>query len=146
MRDDPGPVLVRRATSADRLDHLLEAITDRARNVRGGRELVVQLWGRDLDAAELAHALAGDIAAGRLWLALRGDDVIAAALVVDDCVRAIWVQPAHRRHKVASQLLDALLHSDAPPHDAWALPGDRATKSLYESVGWKARLLTMRGE
>ena len=28
---------------------------------------------------------------------------------------------------------------------AWALPGDRATKSLYESVGWKARLLTMRG-
>jgi hypothetical protein len=29
--------------------------------------------------------------------------------------------------------------------DAYALPGDRAMKSLYESIGWKARLLTMRG-
>ena len=32
------------------------------------------------------------------------------------------------------------------PLDAFALPGDRATKSLFESLGWKARLLTMRGE
>lgn len=146
MRDDSDPVLVRRATTADRLGHLLEAVATRAHEVRGGRELVVQLWGRDLDAAAIERALVDDIAAGRLWIAQRGSDIIAGALVADDCVRAIWVQPAYRRHKIASRLLDAVLNSETPPHDAWALPGDRATKSLYESVGWKARLLTMRGE
>jgi hypothetical protein len=43
-------------------------------------------------------------------------------------------------------MLNAMAQSANPPVDGLALPGDRATKSLYESFGWKARLLTMRGE
>ena len=44
------------------------------------------------------------------------------------------------------QLLHELVVGENPPKDGYALPGDRGMKSLYESLGWKARLLTMRGE
>ena len=57
---------------------------------------------------------------------------------------ALYVAPARRREGVGSRLARAVLESDGAPSDAWALPGDRATKSLYESLGMKARLLTMR--
>jgi hypothetical protein len=50
-----------------------------------------------------------------------------------------------RRTKIATTMVRTLLESATPPVDAYALPGDRAMKSLYESIGWKARLLTMRG-
>jgi hypothetical protein len=43
-------------------------------------------------------------------------------------------------------MLNELRAMATPPLDAFALPGDRAMKSLYESIGWKARLITMRGE
>ena len=104
-----------------------------------------QLWGSGVDSDKMRGELAAEVAAGHVWVAQHGDEIIAGALVVDRCIRAIWVQLASRRRKVATTLLNALLTSDDPPRDAWALPGDRATKSLYESVGWKARLLTMRG-
>ena len=51
-----------------------------------------------------------------------------------------------RRERVATTLLHALVAGERPPKDGYALPGDRGMKSLYESLGWKARLLTMRGE
>ena len=58
----------------------------------------------------------------------------------------LFVDPAHRRHGIASAMVrDVMARTDAPI-DAWALPGDRATKSLIESLGWKARRLTMRAE
>ncbi len=60
-------------------------------------------------------------------------------------IEAIYVAHGFRRQKVATILVKTLLASDTPPVDAYALPGDRAMKSLYESLGWKARLLTMRG-
>jgi len=145
MTKDGVVASIRRATTIDSLDHLTDAAYSRTLGARGGQALLAQLWGSDLDRDAVRAAVAVEVAAGRVWVAQRGDEIIAGALVGAGCVRAIWVQPAYRRYKVASTLLSALATSDTPPQDAWALPGDRATKSLYESVGWKARLLTMRG-
>jgi GNAT superfamily N-acetyltransferase len=146
MTDNGAAVSIRRATTHDSLDHLSQAAFSRAQVARGGRALLEQLWGSDVDSDRVRNALAADVDAGLVWVAEDAGEIIAGVLVRDRCVRVIWVQAAHRRQRIATALLDALLKSDDPPHDAWALPGDRATKSLYESVGWKARLLTMRGE
>jgi hypothetical protein len=144
---DQGVVLsVRRAESRDSLDHLIEGAHARALGARGGVALLEQLWGSEIRLDEVRGALEGSVREGHVWVALEGEQIVAGALVRQNCVQVIWVQPGHRRHRVASSMLQTLLNSDVAPVDAWALPGDRATKSLYESVGWKARLLTMRGE
>lgn len=141
-----GPeLLVRQATSGDRLDHVIEAAHARVIRARGGPDLLEQLWGSEIGLDQVRDALERCAAAGDVWVALEGDQIIAGALVRGRCVQAIWVQPDSRRRRVASSILQHVLNSEFAPVDAWALPGDRATKSLYESVGWKARLLTMRG-
>ncbi len=146
MTADEVTVEFRRAGPEDPLGPLATALADRARTTRGGRAVMEELWGSALTAAELAGVLETERAAGHVWVARRGDEIVAGALVTGGCVRGIWVQPDHRRRHVGARLLRAILDDGDPPRDAWALPGDRATKSLYESVGWKARLLTMRGE
>ncbi len=139
------PVSVRRATIDDALEHVIDAVLARARTARGGEALLTQLWGPSLAPEALRAAIRLATTQGTVWIALLGDDIVAGALVRDRCVQVIWVEPTQRRHRVATTLLEVLLEGEDPPLDAWALPGDRATKSLYESVGWKARLLTMRG-
>ena len=61
---------------------------------------------------------------------------------------ALWVPPQERGKGVGRQLalvaLDWLIEQGAEEFDALALPGDRATKQLWESLGFKARLLVMR--
>jgi len=146
MTDDTVTVDIRPARDTDSLDQLIDAAWSRAQTARGGRALLEQLWGSDLDATAVRDALALEVGAGHVWVAVRAHEIIAGALVRDACLRVMWVQPAFRRQRVATALVEALLKGEGPPRDAWALPGDRATKSLYESVGWKARLLTMRGE
>jgi RimJ/RimL family protein N-acetyltransferase len=63
---------------------------------------------------------------------------------------ALWVPPEERGKGVGRQLaqaaLDWLSEQGAQEFDALALPGDRATKQLLESLGFKARLLVMRRE
>lgn len=146
MADQGLHPMIRLATPSDDLHALLEAALSRARHVRGGRALVEQLWGADASDERVAREIDAEVAAGRVWVALEGSQAVGAALVVQRCIRALWVVPTHRRRGVASAIVGVLLSLDEGPNDAWALPGDRATKSLYESVGWKARLLTMRGE
>jgi hypothetical protein len=145
MTDNAVVTEVRRATPADSLDHLIEGAYTRATTARGGHALLAQLWGSAMDLEALRSSVAVEVEHGHVWIAKEGTDVIAGTLVRDGCVQVIWVVPARRRQRVATTILRALLESDAAPIDALALPGDRATKSLYESVGWKARLLTMRG-
>ncbi len=135
---------VRRAQSADHLDDLIDAAYERGVRVRGGLGLLEQLWGSEISRDQVGDALARCVLAGEVWVALDNEVPVGGALVRDRCVQALWVRPDHRRRRVAATLLENILTSDAAPVDAWALPGDRATKSLYESVGWKARLLTMR--
>lgn len=143
--DDVG-IVCRLATPDDPLETLIHAVITRAQSVRGGRALLEQLWGSGERPGDFEERAFHEVAAGHLWVAVLDGEIVAGALVEDDCVRAIWVRPDVRRQRIASQLLGTLRESESPPRDAWALPGDRATKSLYESVGWKARLLTMRGE
>lgn len=146
MGHDHLVVAVRRANTHDSFVDLAESAYERARAARGGVALLHQLWGSDIAWVDVRDSLLRCAHDGHVWVALEGEQVIAAALVRERCVQAIWVQASHRRQHVASSLLDAILADDESVIDAWALPGDRATKSLYESVGWKARLLTMRGE
>lgn len=107
---------------------------------RGGSALIDQLAARDLTA------FCQDLSAvGGLWACFSDEAIVAWALVQDRIILALYVMPARRRQGIAKSFVAHLLESDFPPVDAYALPGDREMKSLYESIGWKARLLTMRG-
>ncbi len=118
------------------IDEVLTALeTD-----RGGLALIDQLGARDVTA------FCQDLSAiGGLWACFAGETIVAWALVQDQIILALYVVPAYRRQGIAKSFVTHLLESDNPPVDAYALPGDREMKSLYESIGWKARLLTMRG-
>ncbi len=145
MTEDGLALIVRRAIRGDDLDHLIQGAHARALVVRGGVALLEQLWDGRIEYEEVRSALARCVSAGDVWVALEGEQIVAGALVRECCVQGIWVQPGRRRRRVATSILQHVINDDFAVVDAWALPGDRATKSLYESVGWKARLLTMRG-
>jgi len=124
---------------------LLALLTDAERQLRshrGGPELLNAIR-RGRTDEELQVDL---VAVGGLWLLEDNGRLRGFAICRDRYVEAIYVEPSFRRHGGATTLLTTLRALDEPPVDAFALPGDRATKSLYESIGWKARLLTMRGE
>ncbi len=105
------------------------------RSQRGGPALADDLAGGRSDASWLAAA----VAARAVWV-LEG---VAVALVDDTTIVGVYVDPAHRREGAARRLVTAVRQAHPLVRDASALPGDRATKSLYESLGWRARLLTM---
>jgi GNAT superfamily N-acetyltransferase len=107
---------------------------------RGGSALIEQLAARDV--TEFCQELSST---GGVWAAYIGGEVVGWALIQDRVILTMFVRPENRRQGVGSKFVKHLLESDLPPIDAFALPGDRAMKSLYESIGWKARLLTMRG-
>ncbi|HUX04196.1 MAG TPA: hypothetical protein VMV53_04735 [Acidimicrobiales bacterium] len=86
------------------------------------------------------------VSRGRVWAATHEGRVKSFVILHERVIQALYVAVAHRRQGIARLVLGALGTTSTPPIDAWALPGDRATKSLYESMGWKARLLTMRAE
>lgn len=88
--------------------------------------------------------LAAVVASSSLWV-YHDDQLKGFALCRGQLIEAIYVAHDFRRTKIATTMVRTLLESATPPVDAYALPGDRAMKSLYESIGWKARLLTMRG-
>lgn len=135
-------VLVRPATPLD-ADALAGLWGDAARECaqhRGGAALLEDLLaGRD-DVSALRDALA----AGELVVVLEGGVPVAFAWRRGELIAALYVARAQRRRGHARSLVAGLLADPHPPTDGFALPGDRATKSLYESIGWKARLLTMR--
>jgi len=58
-----------------------------------------------------------------------------------------YVEPGAREVGVGAALVEELLgwfaEQGCTDVDAHALPGDRATKQLYETAGFKARLLTL---
>ena len=109
---------------------------------RGGPELWYTIRGDVADSDLLEHLFAS----GALWTIGDDEGLVGFALVRDAVVEGIYVDHGRRRQHVATSLLAALAAGESPPRDAYALPGDRGMKSLYESFGWKARLLTMRGE
>jgi GNAT superfamily N-acetyltransferase len=108
--------------------------------LRGGAELVATLH-EDVPSADTLSYI---VAQRALDVEVREGRVIGFAVRRDDVIAALYVEPARRGEGIARSMVNALLARAEPARDAWALPGDRATKSLYESLGWKARLLTMR--
>jgi hypothetical protein len=119
-------------------DHALKRLTSH----RGGPELYTTIR-RDVDDDVLLEHL---IAAGTVWTISDDERLLGFAVVRDDIVEGVFVDHDERRRRVATTLLTVLIAGERPPKDGYALPGDRGIKSLYESLGWKARLLTMRGE
>jgi GNAT superfamily N-acetyltransferase len=109
---------------------------------RGGEELLLSIRGDVASEALLAYL----VAHGCLWSASDDAELVGFVLCRNRVVETLYVDRHHRRRGVARNMLNELRAMATPPLDAFALPGDRATKSLYESIGWKARLLTMRGE
>jgi len=109
---------------------------------RGGPEMMDAEMGQR-DPSELLSQLVKDRG---ITLAFIDETLVGFAAVELGVIEAIYVERSRRRQGVGRSLVDHLLNSPFPPRDAHVLPGDRAMKSLYESFGWKARLLTMRGE
>lgn len=108
---------------------------------RGGEALLSTIEGNVPATELLAHL----IEARCLWSAINDETLVGFVLYRNHVVEALYVDRHCRRQGIARSLLGALRELETPPLDAYALPGDRAMKSLYESIGWKARLLTMRG-
>jgi GNAT superfamily N-acetyltransferase len=130
---------VRESTSE--LVSLWSAALDDATKKRGGQELLSTIRGDVADDELLEHLIKTQC----LWSAHDGVTLMGFALCRDAVVETLYVERQYRRQGVARLMLHTLLAREDPPVDAYALPGDRATKSLYESINWKARLLTMRG-
>ena len=108
---------------------------------RGGPALLATLCGATPESELLSEV----IASASLWRVDVDGELKAFGLCRGGIMEAIYVEHGSRRHKIATTLVRTLLKGNSAPVDAYALPGDRAMKSLYESLGWKARLLTMRG-
>jgi hypothetical protein len=107
---------------------------------RGGPAMLATLCGSTPESGLLSEV----IASSSLWSVDVNGELKAFGLCRAGVVEAIYVEQGARRKKIATTLVRALLKGDSAPVDAYALPGDRAMKSLYESLGWKARLITMR--
>ena len=130
------------SVATDQLLGLWEHALKRLLHHRGGEALYASIR-RDIPSSELLETLVGE---GFIWTIANDAQLLGFAVVRESVVEGIFVDHDSRRQKVATTLLNALVVSDAGAIDGFALPGDRGMKSLYESFGWKARLLTMRGE
>jgi GNAT superfamily N-acetyltransferase len=117
-------------------DAALEAV----RALRGGAELLAE------NLPDVADPLAHLVRIGAVHVERREGTLVGFAVVRAETILGIFVAPARRQHGVAREIARQLFALNDPPRDALALPGDRATKSLYESLGLKARLLTMRAD
>lgn len=151
-------LVVRPSTSAD-VDELTAMAADARAAVRDERGGVALL--RDLGLAG-DGVLDGELGRGSrdsgsmVWVAAL-DDVPIGYLEarLDDegdervvVVRQLWVAPGAREVGAGEGLIGAALAwaiaEDADAIDAFALPGARATKNLFERSGLTARLVTLR--
>ncbi len=107
---------------------------------RGGTALIDELF--DDNKRDLAVLVERDC----VWKISRSEELAGFAVVQGFTLMALMVKPTVRRQGIARAALQLLLREMPNLRDGLSLPGDRSTKSLYESVGWKARLLTMRAE
>lgn len=124
------------------LKSLWDAATAEVEKKRGGDALLSTIRG-DVAPKDLLKRL---VELGCVWSCHDGDTIVGIVICRNRVVETLYVDRHHRRQGVARAMLNELRALASPPIDAWALPGDRGTKSLYESISWKARLLTMRGE
>jgi GNAT superfamily N-acetyltransferase len=106
---------------------------------RGGVALL-----QDIDADVSAASLEKFLEHGHIVELLENNRLVGFALVLKYTIELLYVEPTERRKGYGTFLAQQLILDPEGPRDARCLPGDRASKSLYESIGAKARLLTMR--
>lgn len=135
------------------LARLVTAARSSAAERRGGAELaasftpgepedVVRAWRADPDRLVLAGTLDGavvGVGVGRVE-----DRGVTGSVGVISCC---YVEPAARGVGVGEALASGLVawfaERGCTATDAAALPGDRATKQLFERLGFSARLLVL---
>ncbi|HQU00197.1 MAG TPA: GNAT family N-acetyltransferase [Acidimicrobiales bacterium] len=132
-----GVIIERGAASSEALRALFDEALAALVHKRGGRALLDSL---SATPPSLDAYLAEEV----LWIA-REEKLVGLGVCRGPLILGLYVAPAVRRRGVARALVNEMIRV-CSPNDAYALPGDRAMKSLYESLGWKARLLTMRAE
>lgn len=112
---------------------------------RGGAALLADLASSDDDSgSDVAWcATLDDVPIGHLVARVAG---VGDARVVT--IRELWVDPEARGIGAGEGLVSAALAwalaEEAMAIDAYALPGSRETKNLFERLGLTARLLTVR--
>ena len=134
---------VRPAGPADavRSQELFEAARREVERSRGGAELLAA----DIPTGVEHLVLLGSLdevplgfAAG--WVAERGGQRVGQ-------LAGVYVEPAARGVGLGSALVEGMIdwfsRSNCDAVDAPALPGDRATKQLFEQSGLRARLLVL---
>ena len=126
-------------TSPDDVTGHLRAITDVMRDFRGGHGLLAEIC----DGHSEAEAVDRAIMNGELWGITDDSAIVGLLLLRRGILLGIHVSAPLRRQGIARGAITTLRSSGVVISDARALPGDRATKSLFESLGWKARMLTM---
>ena len=149
----------RPATSSDA--GILVQLFERARQVisqvRGGLAYLEAAEGTDLGSfASRLPSLLADTSRG-IWVGTIDGEVVgfaAAHIEGSDhgpsrgVIDAIYVEPEARGVSVGERLLDSaatwFCQFECQSIDVWALPGDSATKALFESAGYKTRMLIMR--
>lgn len=126
------------------LESLVARALDSLDSLRGGPQMR-----RDIEArvgAGDASALTRALAASHCLLGARAEGawigVAALSTGPTTTVLGVFVDEPSRRQGVGLALVRAA-RDQCRACDGWASPGDRATKSLYEAAGWRARLLTM---
>ncbi|MHB1087972.1 MAG: GNAT family N-acetyltransferase [Acidimicrobiales bacterium] len=124
----------------DELIDLFAQATSSASHHRGGTAMLESI----LADVEPESFLRVAISRNEVWISKMGESLAGFVLCRNGLIETVYVSKAFRRQGIATQLVKAVVKAVPQPLDANALPGDRATKSFYESLGWKARLLTMR--
>lgn len=126
----------------DALDALMRQARDSIAGQRGGAALLAEIDASVQDGETM------------VWCATIDEVVVGylrAAMVSEPAsvfIREIWVEPAAREVGAGEALLGAALAwamaEDVGAIDAWALPGSRELKNLFERMGLATRLLTVR--
>ena len=123
------------------------------RDQRGGERFLASLEPRATDPASLLRDLDDDRT--MVWCGTFDDVVVGyavARLVDDDAatiarVTELYIEPEVREVGVGEALMSAAIAwaiaSGAAGIDAYALPGARETKNLFERLGLTARLITV---
>jgi GNAT superfamily N-acetyltransferase len=137
------------ARDEQRLAELVSRARIAREDARDGRALAkaLPLEMTDLERYledEDKHVLVGSLEEHLVGLALASEQPEHGALVLD----LLYVEESSRRRGVGraiAMVLEELCHERGLVSiDALSLPGDRATKAFLESMGFRARLITMR--
>ncbi len=130
---------VETAALSDALTDTILGILAVVRVFRGGLGLIAELCDGHSEREAIERAVMNE----ELWCIRRDETTVGVIVLRRGVLLGIHLNETYRRNGVARAAITSLRSSGVVITDARALPGDRATKSLFESIGWKARLLTM---